>query len=795
LRNRVSGRRRSILLVSLAGLLIAVGSAQATHLSPDTFGHTTAEDSSTPGAEGQLLEPVNDPAAGYTPLEVTSPGEDYTVRDRAFEASNSIPDAQAGRDSRRQSLAYFSQMTDFQLADEESPSRVEFLDQGASSAWRPMEAFAPFMIDASIRQINAFAQNSPFPGSDSQMDIALVTGDQADNNQRNETVWVRELLEGGQPLNFNSGSTNAADYSVAPSANYPQGNPSCVAYPSATGIAEAPKYTGVQDYDDYPVAPNQYYYDPDQPAGTWLTKGWPTYGGLMDRAQQITITPEGLDPPFYITNGNHDVLVQGNEDANAEFENIAMGCQKVLGTTATPPAGSPPDPNSLFLPTGPPMLVPPDPQRQFVSKQQIKQIYGASIPDDDDHGFGLVDPAENAASNNSASYYAWDPPEMPGFRFISVDTNSEGGQTAEGVASGSSNGNIDHPQFQWLERELAAAQEANKLIVVFGHHPVRSMTTLIADEQAGPCQGQPNDEHGHPQNPGCDSDPRFSEPLHLGQGSSPGETFVSLMSRYPNMIAYVPGHTHENRVTPFTRQDGTAWWELNTSAVIDSPTQSRLMEIFDNKDGTLSIFSAVTNLAADSTAPPGCSTANCAGSFTNNQLASIGRTFAYNDPQPSNGAGAAKDRNVELLLDDPRDGVPNPPAGPPGAGPPGGGPNPPGGAADQKCKGKAATIVGTENDDSLEGTDEADVIVALGGDDDVKGGGGNDVICGKGGNDDLRGNGGKDKLRGGGGNDNVKGGGGNDVVGGGAGKDKVGGGGGQDRCNGGTGRDRERSCE
>ena len=29
------------------------------------------------------------------------------------------------------------------------------------------------------------------------MDFALMTGDQADNAQRNETVWVRELLEGG----------------------------------------------------------------------------------------------------------------------------------------------------------------------------------------------------------------------------------------------------------------------------------------------------------------------------------------------------------------------------------------------------------------------------------------------------------------------------------------------------------------------------------------------------------------------------------------------------------------------
>ena len=70
--------------------------------------------------------------------------------------------AKPGRAQRRRSLAYFSQLTDFQLADEESPARVEFLDQvagqeGATSAWRPWEALTPFMIDDSIRQINRFA--------------------------------------------------------------------------------------------------------------------------------------------------------------------------------------------------------------------------------------------------------------------------------------------------------------------------------------------------------------------------------------------------------------------------------------------------------------------------------------------------------------------------------------------------------------------------------------------------------------------------------------------------------------
>src|SRR5215211_7818727 len=72
---------------------------------------------------------------------------------------------QPNRDRRRRSLAYFAQLTDFLLADEESPARVEFLDRDpsgtAASAWRPQEAFQPEAIDWSFRQLDRFTAASP----------------------------------------------------------------------------------------------------------------------------------------------------------------------------------------------------------------------------------------------------------------------------------------------------------------------------------------------------------------------------------------------------------------------------------------------------------------------------------------------------------------------------------------------------------------------------------------------------------------------------------------------------------
>ena len=597
------------------------------------------------------------------------------------------------------------------------------------------------------------------------MGFSLITGDQADNDQRNETVWVRELLEGGTPMTFNTGLSSAGDY-----ANPASLGASCAAFVAAEGgaagaAAEGATYTGVQDVDDYPVDPgaNLAYYDPDDVRGEFANAGWPSYPGLMDRAQQIQFTPAGLAVPFYIANGNHDVLAQGNEDSNAAIEAIATGCFKALGTTVDPAAGQP-DPNTLLSPLAAGMLVPPDPQRQFVDKPQLREIYSASSGGDDDHGFGYVDPAELQASNGSASYYAWNPPQAPNFRFISVDTNSEGG-----VVQFSADGNIDDPQYRWLKGQLDAAAADGKYVVIFAHHPVRSLTSPIPDEAASPCTGP--DSHGHDVNPGCDLDPRDSAPVHLG--NSGGESFVSLINGYNNVLAYVPGHTHENQITPFKRPNGTVWWEINTSAVADNPQQSRLIDVMDNHDGTISIFSLVLDHAAPATAPaPGP-----AAGFGVDELASIGRTFAFNDFQTGSpiGEGDPQDENVELLIDNP---LPT---------------------ADDVCHGTQATIVGSPGDDTIKGTEDRDVIVAEEGDDQIDALGGNDLVCAGegadrvdagGGNDDARGEGGRDRLVGGEGDDELAGQGGDDELLGGDGKDSLQGSGGDDRLRGGRAGDR-----
>jgi metallophosphoesterase (TIGR03767 family) len=538
---------------------------------------------------------TGDGAAAYSTL-TTGPGWARVVRD-------DLAGAGSARAGERRSLLYFAQLSDFQLADEESPARVEFLDVDGTpftAAWRPQEALEPFIVDRVVRAVNAFGVSplADSTGEHAQLAFTLTTGDSADSMQRNEVKWVVRLLEGG-PLDPNSGADGTT-----------------------------PRYTGVQDYDDY--LEDGYFYDPDQPQGRHAA--WPRYPGLMDRAQRL-FDAAGLDAPSYVTFGNHDGLVQGNAMANAGYEAIATGPLKVMGPVPLEEL------TPSFLQTTPTQVVqvPADPDRQYVDHAQYRALH-ATGHQADAHGFGYIEPAEAAASNGAADYYAFRP--KPGFTFISLDTVSEAG-----IPGPSANGNIDDPQFRWLTRKITEAEARGDLIVVFGHHPIRSLNVRLADELALPCLL--NDLHGHGINPGCDRDPRSSRPIHVGA------ELQALLLAHPHVVAYVAGHTHEHKITAFKRAGGGGFWGIETASETDWPVQSRLLEIMDNEDGTLSIFGTlIDHLGPVATPPSGTS----AGAFAPGVLAAIGRTFSFNDFQLGGGTGIGlpTDRNVELLVPDPR---------------------------------------------------------------------------------------------------------------------------------------------
>ena len=697
-----------VLLVALMAL--AVGTTAAGAAVSDTEGKTTLEQRVVPAAPG-----------AYRFLQL-GPGDGYTVRQE-------LGTAQAGREARRTSLLYFGQLSDFQLADEESPARVEVIDPLSTplnlpfgAAWRPWEALEPQLTEAMVRQVNQFTAASPVAdgnGNRSAMELTINTGDLADSQQLNETLWVRTLLEGGA-LNPNSGvSKSTYSHPLCPNLFVP-------------GAAEAARYTGVQDYDDYIEGTFPEFYDPDLPKG--VHAAWPKYPGLMDRAQQA-FTAAGLDVPSYIAFGNHDALVQGNAAANAAFEQVATGCLKPMGPVSNPENASallasllnPANLLASFL-TSPQntILVPGDPNRRFVSKKQFKDLFKAGSQGDG-HGFDFIDSTQETASKGAAGYYAWSP--KPGMRFISLDTVAEAGTILTPSGKSTSDGNIDDPQFKWLRGQLQAATAADQLVVLFSHHAIPSLKADVPDEAAPACTVP--DEHGHDVNPGCDLDPRLSTPIHLG------EDMVALLHEYPHAIAWVAGHSHVNDVTayPDPSGDGSGFWSIRVAAEADWPQQARLLQLFDNRDGTLSIFGTIVDHVAPATAPaPGTD----ASTLSTIDLASVGRTLSYNDHQtgarecdPACGEGEAEDRNVELLIADPRRSSESG--------------RPINGVGRGSC---ANRVAGTRKGERLRGTSGSDLIIARGGKDKIRPRAATDcVFAGRGNDRVMARRGGRDEIR------------------------------------------------
>jgi len=565
------------------------------------------------------------------------PGEGYLLRQGA------LGKAKSKRAKTRRSLLFFAQFSDVHIRDTQSPARVDFVDPAGpplDSAWRPQETLSTQVFDQLVTNVNANRTSGVREGNGkhAKLGFAITTGDNTDNQQFNEAQWFARVLKGGTLDPF-SGKP------ITPGGTCSDQPADVIARLNADVAAR--HYTGLSDYSDYSSAPDSRkdgFWDPNQappdPSSPFVA--FPRYPGLMDRAQQPFATP-GLKVPYYVSRGNHDGEIQGNIAATFGLARaLITGCQKIFPNDQFDPqsvAGLSEeqliekfkDPNFQAKLLAGLKPAPPDSDRRFVSAATYRSVFAGATKKG---GYAYVSAKEAKASKGAASYYAWSP--KPGFRFISLDTVAEGG---------GQHGNLDNPQYKWLQGELKAAQKRKQLIVLFGHHPLDNLSNSSTDESAGKCASSADE-------PGCDRDPRKSTPIHLGLK---GKANVrDLLLKYKNVITYVNGHKHSNRIKPYTaKSHKSGFWEINTASHTDWPQQARLIDLEDNHDGTLSLFSAMVDSAAPIQPPAFGSNASL---FTVSQLASISRNLAANDPQgsPLKRSGTRADRNVELIIRDPR---------------------------------------------------------------------------------------------------------------------------------------------
>ncbi len=288
------------------------------------------------------------------------------------------------------SIINFLQLSDFQVVDEESPARVEWLDstqrvpnlQPFSAAYRPQESLTTQITEAMARQ----ARNARSPVTSAPLDLTILTGDNADSQQYNETRWFIDILDGTDQSSAPNpdpemedptlvepdGSLRDAggprDRKIDPNSGIPGPDP-YAELPDAPGCEATPGsvYDGVRDSGDRAQAPDFGYYEPDSSTG----EGEDGDGYTPDREDNLRETPGrdvtvrdfpglfeaanepfeavGLDMPWYTAFGNHDALVQGNspeafvgpvgpgplpgeasEEYDEAFHRIATGCVKVM---------------------------------------------------------------------------------------------------------------------------------------------------------------------------------------------------------------------------------------------------------------------------------------------------------------------------------------------------------------------------------------------------------------------------------------------------------------------------------
>lgn len=241
---------------------------------------------------------------------------------------------------------------------------------------------------------------------------------------------------------------------------------------------------------------------------------------------------EGLRVPWRWVNGNHDVLGQGNFPVAADLNAVSVGTRAELGARDWSRPWGP-------LTTG---EVPADARRELLSRVPLAE---AAMAGGDGHG--LADPD---ARRDGKLFYAFDAPEGS-VRFVVIDTAAETGGAQGIVRTGDLQARV--------KPLLDAAQAAGKYVIVIGHHPARSL----------------------------------SDGFGLGGTVQPdavtADAWRAFLGGYPRVVMQLSGHTHRFATQLAAPAGGHRYWETETSALSDWPSQLRLFEVWDEDNGQLKL--------------------------------------------------------------------------------------------------------------------------------------------------------------------------------------------------------------
>ncbi|MEV6425239.1 TIGR03767 family metallophosphoesterase [Streptomyces sp. NPDC051662] len=359
------------------------------------------------------------------------------------------------------------------------------------------------------------------------------------------------------------------------------------------------RYEGVQNSDE-----RLFWHPEDSGRDTDKRLGYPRIDGFLDAAIRSVNSP-GLRIPWYSTVGNHDGLASGAmADPSGFLAEFAVGARKLYGI---------PDAEAKQLlkllskggdPNGAKLIdllrrskramrsITADPRRAPFGPRE----YLTAHLDPARTGAGPAGHGYTAANlDNDTLYYTF--PMGENVTGISLDTTDRGGHYT---------GSLNTAQLNWLKRVLREHRDG--YVVVFSHHNSWTMTNT------------------HP------------DPAHPGEARHSGDEVLALLKRNRNVLAWVNGHSHRNSILPHG-----SFWEISTASHIDFPQLARVIEIADNGDGTLSLFTTLIESAAPHRTD--------FEDLSQTGLAALYRELSHNAPGSTTApAGKSTDRNTELLL-------------------------------------------------------------------------------------------------------------------------------------------------
>jgi hypothetical protein len=374
----------------------------------------------------------------------------------------------------RHSLAWFVHLSDTQLVDDESPSRLALIESPETSGGiRPQEPWLPHAISAMNRTLGALQRaERPFQ-------FGVFAGDCADSAQTNELQWFMSLMN-GERVELDSGN----------------------------------------DDDPIPGPDN----DPKDP-----------------------FTPVVFPAPWYFVPGNHDVEVVGVSAITENARMVAIGSNSSTGTRDYTRWWAEPRRGTVVA----------DPRRALLDRATIVSTLqgGAATPGPVGHGF------PPATDVSLGANYVLD--AIPGLlRILALDTSDP---------SGGSPGLVKRATLdQWLRPQLMRAQMDGVLVMLASHHATSAIDTRMAEVGA--------------------DDP----------DAVPASEIETLVASYANVIAWLVGHDHSVRVRAIRGADAAhpGYWEIMSGSIADFPNQSRVIEIVDNGNGTLSILGTMIDYEA-----------------------------------------------------------------------------------------------------------------------------------------------------------------------------------------------------